>query len=205
MERSGQSLVELMVGIALGALFIVGAATAIAPALQTNKQVVQVQTKTELANELLDNTRAWAAGNWNNVLSLATGTSNLYYLNITTSSFTVATGSQSVAVGSTTYTRSFYLSDVYRDGNGNVTTTAAGNSYDPSTKQVTVAVGSSTYTFYLTRNVNNGFSQTSWAGSPGQSSALTLATTSYWAVINTAVTAMGSIQLTVPSGGSCEF
>src|SRR6185437_14660924 len=78
---------------------------------------------------------------------------------------------QSINVGTTTYYRYFNISDVYRDSNGNVTTTTSGTSYDPSTKQITVIVNiaSSTlpqtsYIFYLTRNVNNALNQTNWAG-----------------------------------------
>jgi hypothetical protein len=201
--REGQSLIEVLIGVGVGALFIIGAAAAIAPALRTNQAVTQVQTKTELGDELIQNVKAWAAGNWNNVLALATGTANSYYLNTATSSFTVASGSQSVVVGSTTYLRSFYLSDVYRDINGKITTTISGNYYDPSTKQVTATVSSSTYTFFLTRNANSVFDQTSWAGGSGQNNPITLVGTSYYAGNSISVSATGSIQLSGTGGNSC--
>lgn len=437
----GQSLVEVLVGIAIGAIFIVGAAMIIAPSLQIGKQTTQVQVKTELATELGDNIRAWAAGNWNNVLVLATGTANDYHLNATTSPFAVAvtragstttstatialvqststgeysattenwtmgapplagdtivvwvtdasggfsvsdnggntyhsaTGeinnsgcgqvqkifyannvaatsspltltvsnaagsfdtdvileysgiatssvldatstmpTQNVANGSTSamtlsgssdlafsgyvgcagsagtaganYTleyhdnsiqfavedwstaagtvkgvwtnsknnvaltaaafkagiitnitpttyatgtevinetinsglemfgRYFYLSDVYRDVNGNVTTTASGNNYDPSTKLVTVVVSASTtpatptttMSFYLTRNESTNFSQTSWGGSSGVAGPLTVAGTGFMGSSDITVTATGSIQIT-SGGGGCAL
>jgi hypothetical protein len=437
--RSGQSLVELIVGIAIAVIFVVGAATVIAPSLQINKQTTIVQTKTELATELLDNVKAWAGGNWNNVLALATGTANTYYLSTATSSFTVLasattqivtepstvtfdaiasttvtsatstswthvvtstgsnliliagvgtganmsartfsatyggvsmtsigtsspsggpvngmvqlfyliappTGSNAVkivasgnakirlmvgslsftgaaqsapihsvnptsgddaspsstvasaagdmvvdiactgtgfigsgqtlrwmenidganycdntaqstaagaasvnmnysvnadswamigadigagtttssvqgsmggvteyiTIGSSSYNRYFYLSDVYRDSNGNVTTTAIGNNYDPSTKLVTVVVQASstpstpalTTSFYLTRNGSTNFNQTSWSGGSGQNTALTIVGTNYASSSNITISASGTIQLAT-GGGSC--
>lgn len=455
----GQSLVELLVGIAIGVIFIAGAATIIAPSLNINKQTTIVQTKTELATELAGNIKAWAAGNWNNVLSLATGTGNSYYLSTATSSFVVVaatttiintggsspgtisiisaaptstnpqegygttftqsfttlpqagdliavamtqtnggsgmigvtsitdnqgngnyilaasstdgiggtyiyyaknigtpsgtftvtvtmsagaymdigiydirgadpsnpvpavnttstkgsgtnvltgtlspgtnaayigiltsdnesfggitpastwterwrelsasigtmddldlitsankavqwtvspsvsyvamltafnaqsittsesstfssgTTTQSVGEfinsGSTTYNRYFYVSDVYRDSNGNVTTTASGNNDDPSTKLVTVVVQASstpvtpafTTSFYITRNGSNNFTQASWAGSSGQNNPVTVAGTNFYADSDITITATGSIQLTA-GGSSCTL
>jgi hypothetical protein len=208
--RHGQSLVEILIGAALGVLLIAAGAALIAPALRTNTAVNQVQTRTELAKELSDNVKAWAAGNWNNLLSLATGTANTYSLNTTSSPFTVA-GVSTTTVASTTYLRYFYLNDVYRDVNGNVTSTASGNYYDPSTKQITVVIGiassttpSSTYPFYLTRNTSNVFNQTSWAGGSGQNNPVTLVGTSYAAATSVSITATGSLQLAMPTGGTCQ-
>lgn len=208
-SRSAQSIIELLVGIALATVFIIGAAAVIAPSLQINKQTAQAQTRTELASELLDNVRVWAAGNWNSVLTLATGTANTYYLNTANSPFTISAGSQTVLVSSSTYTRYFYLSDVYRDLSGNITTTIV--SYDPSTKLVTVAVQASSTTVspvlmvveYLTRNVNSVFNQTSWAGGSGQSVPVTVASTTYASGTSISISASGTITLAPVSGGSC--
>src|SRR5580700_10028221 len=92
-HRSGQSLVEVLVAISLAVIFVVGAATIIAPSLQIGNETSQAQTKAELANELLDNVTAWGAANWNNVLALATGTTHSYYLNTASSPFTASTSS----------------------------------------------------------------------------------------------------------------
>lgn len=216
--RKAQSLVEILVGIGLGAIFIVGATTLIAPSLQTNKQVIQVQVNASLGNELANNIRSWAVGNWAGAISLPTGTAEAFYLNSTSSPFSVPgmngsstpTSTESVSFGGAIYKRYFYLSDVYRDSNGSVTSTAGGNAYDPSTKQVTVVVqvvsstvSPSTYSFYLTRNANNVVSQTSWAGGSGQNSPVTLVGTAYATSSN--VTASGSIQLAVSAGGTCQL
>jgi hypothetical protein len=210
--RRAQSLIEVLIGVALGTLFIVGAAGIIAPSLQTNQKVAQIQTKTELASELMDNLRAWSAGTWNSVLLLATGTSNLYYLNVSSSPFTAITGTESIIVSSTTYTRSFYLTDAYRDGSGNATTTAGINSYDPSTKQITISLAivsstipTTTYTLYLTRSVNNALAQASWLGGSGQNAALSLSSNTYANATSITISAFGQIQLSVPAASSCVF
>ncbi len=115
-KLSGQSLIEILVGIAIGAIFIIGAAMAIAPSLQITKQVSQVQTKTELASELLGNVQAWAAGNWNNVLALATGTANTYHLNTATSPFTAVGSGAGGGGASYAYSRSITISSSSSSG-----------------------------------------------------------------------------------------
>ena len=171
-ERSsaGQSLIEILIAIGIGAILFVGAASLISPGLQTNRQVKLVQTGAAFGWELFDNVRVWS-GNWNNVLSLATGTASVYYLNTSSSPFTAISGTQSLAIGTTTYNRYFYLSDVYRDVNGNVTSTVSGNSYDPSTKKITVGyswlgTATTTITAYLTRNQTFIYEQNDWSGGP---------------------------------------
>ncbi len=135
---SGQSLIEVLVAIGIGVLFIVAAVSLIAPALKVNTTANSAQTAGALSKELGDNVRAWAGGSWNNVFSLATSSANQYYLNTLFSPFAAAQGTETITAGSSTYQRYFYVDDVYRDSNGNATSTASGNSYDPSTKKITI-------------------------------------------------------------------
>ncbi len=210
-SEKAQSLIEVLIGIALGALFVIGTATIIAPSLQTNTGVIQVQVRAQLANELAGNVRSWAAGNWNSVLSLATGTSRNYYLGTATSSFSVASGTELITINSQAYNRFFYVNDVYRDSNGNVTTTISGNSYDPSTKLISIFVAASStqlsastsIAIYVTRNTDNIMNQTSWAGSSSQNSAVTMIGTGFATSSNISITASGSLQLAPPPGGAC--
>ena len=110
-----------------------------------------------------------------------------------------------------TYDRYFYISDVYRDASGNVTSTATGNYYDPSTKLATVAVSAAsstaqplTYSEYITRSGNNALSQTSWSGGSGQNGPVTFISNAYSTATSTNVTGSGAIQLysNVSSGSS---
>jgi hypothetical protein len=102
-ERNGQSVIEILVGVALAAVFMIGIATIIAPSLQISTRTEQIQTQTAFATELEGNIKAWAANNWNNLLTLATGTGNYYYLNTTSSPFTV-TYATTTTGGTTTST-----------------------------------------------------------------------------------------------------
>jgi type II secretory pathway pseudopilin PulG len=173
-SRGGQSLVELLIAVAIGTILVAAAAAVISPVLKINTQANRAQTATALAHELLDNVRVWAEGDWHNISGLATTSANHYYLNTATSPFSSSTGDEPVTVSTTTYTRYFYVDDVFRDASGNITNSSSGASFDPSTKLVTVVAyswpTSATYTIstYLTRYRNNVFDQTDWSGGPGQ-------------------------------------
>ena len=140
--RSGQSLVEVLIAVAIGAILIVASVAVIVPALQSNTQAAKIQVASSLGKELLDNVRVWSEGDWNNVLALATGTSETYYLNTSSSPFSAVgggSGTESLTIGTSTYTRYFYLSDIQRNTAGQIVT--SDGTYDPSTKQVTVVYG----------------------------------------------------------------
>ena len=76
MNGQGQSLVEVLIAVAIGAILIVASVALIVPALQSNTQAAKIQAASSLGKELMDNVRVWSEGNWNNVLALATGTAN---------------------------------------------------------------------------------------------------------------------------------
>jgi hypothetical protein len=209
-SRLGQSLTEVLIAIALASLFVIASATIIAPSLQIGKQTSQSQTKAELANELLGNVNSWAAANWNNILALATGTTNIYYLNTSSSPFFASSPLEQIIISGATYNRYFFVSDVYRDSSGNITTATSSANYDPSTKLITIVANTSStnpglaavLSVYITRNQSNNFNQTSWSGGSGQGNPLTVVSSSFASSTNITVTATGSIQLT-PGGGSC--
>ena len=178
--RSGQSLVELLIAIAIGAIFMAGMAVTIVSSLSESGQAANVQTASTNAQSLLNNVRVWSEGNWNNILSLATGSTYQYYLVTSSSPYTATSGVESIAGATTTYTRYFYVSDVYRNG-GSIAPTGA---YDPSTKQISVVYGwtngtTSTMSTYLTRNQNAAFDQADWSG--GATSTVTTSTNNQFA------------------------
>jgi type II secretory pathway pseudopilin PulG len=201
-NRCGQSLVEILIGMAIGISLIIAGIGLIVPALNSNKQVSNIQIGTALARELLDNTRVWSERDWHNILSLATGTANRYYLITTASPYASSSGSQTITVSTTTYTRYFYVSDGYRDASGNIT--ASGGTYDPSTKLITVAYGwpgvpTSTMSMYLTRNEENIYLQSDWSGGPGASSAATSVGNQFATSSNIDYsTTTGSLYLNIP-------
>lgn len=171
-SRRGQSLVEILIAVTIGAVMIGAAATLIASTLKSSGQTVKAQSGVALGKELLDNVSVWAAADWHNILGISTTSANIYHLTTSSSPFASVAGSESVAVASTTYTRYFYVDDVYRDSSGNIT--ASGGAVDPSTKKLTVVYGwpgaaSGTIVTYLTRSQNDFvLYQTNWSGGQGQ-------------------------------------
>jgi type II secretory pathway pseudopilin PulG len=198
--RVGQSFVELMVAIAIGAIFMSGAAVIIVSSLSESSQAVNVQTASTNAQSLLNNVRAWSEGNWNNLLALATGSTYQYHLITSSTPYTATSGVESIVSATTTYTRYFYISDVYRTS-GAITPTGA---YDPSTKQISVVYGwingqTSTMSTYLTRNQDAAFSQTDWSGGPGASGAVTSTGNQFASSSNIDyTTTTGSLYVSIP-------
>ena len=114
----GQSLIELLVAISIGAILIIAAVSVIVPALLVNRQVVPIQTGASLGAELLNNVRAWSEGDWHNILALATGTANPYYLNTTSSPFSLSgsSGGSSSSFNGYSYERSLTVNHTYVSG-----------------------------------------------------------------------------------------
>ena len=201
-SRSGQSFIELLVAIAVGAIFIVGVAMIIAPSLNESGQAAKIQVAATNAQSLMGNVRTWSEGRWQNILSLATGSTYQYYLITSSSPYTATTGIESIVTATTTYTRYFYLSDVYRDTNGNVT--SSGTVYDPSTKQISVVYGwtggkTSTIAAYITRNDNAAFDQSDWSGGASSSAVATSVSNQFASSSNIDYSSTtGSIYVSIP-------
>ena len=203
-SRGGQSIIELLFAIAIGAIFMVVCVAVIVPALRENTQAGTIQQGATVAQDLLGNVRVWSEAGWNNLTVLATGTAYQYYLITSSSPYVATSGIESIAIGTTTYTRYFYLSDAYRTSGGGVTSTSAGNAYDPSTKQVSVVYHwthgvTSTMSTYLTRNGDAVIDQTDWSGGPGASSAATSVSNQFASSSNIDYsTSTGVIYVSIP-------
>lgn len=190
-SSGGQSILEILIAVAIGAVLFIGAASLVAPILKTNTATRQVQTGAAVGKQLMDNVKVWSEGNWNNALNLATSSINIYYLITSSSPFIATSGIESILVSTTTFTRYFYLDDVYRDGSGYVTSTASGNTYDPSTKQATVIYNwtrgvTTTLIEYLTRNATVIYDQTDWSGGSGFNGPATTTDARFSASVNIA-------------------
>jgi type II secretory pathway pseudopilin PulG len=172
-SRAGQSLVEILVAVGVGVVVVIGAITVLSPATKTQGDALKIQSASALGKELLENVRAWGEGDWHNITVLATTSANKYYLIASTSPFTVATGTQTVTLATSTFTRYFYLDDVYRS-TGKIDSSG---SFDPSTKKITVVYGwgsgTGSTTSYLARTGDQVFTQSDWSGGSGQEGPLT--------------------------------
>ena len=174
-KQTGQSLVEILVALAIGIIFVLGVMIVMQSSLKMGKDSEKIQISASLARELIDNVKIFADSDWNNIYNLATTSANHYYLNTTSSPFSVVLGDETITVGTTTYIRYFYVDDVYRDASGKISSLGI---FDPSTKKITIGVkwiGSNDrfISTYLTRYKNNIFIQTDWSGGGGQTGPIT--------------------------------
>lgn len=216
--RAGQSLIEVLVGIVIGAVMVGAVAAIISPVLQLDTQTTRAQVASALGKELMDNVTVWAEANWHNIDTLATSSLYTYYLSTSTPTFTSSTGIEAVTVGSTTYGRYFFLEDVWREAdcafnpddtciivesststNGLPVNSVA---IDPSMRKVTVvyiwppASSTNSIVGYLARSKNNFYLQTNWAGGSGFSGPTTNIVDRFSASVNVNVTtSTGSIIL----------
>ncbi len=173
-SKKGQSLMEILIAIAIGVIMIGVAIAVIAPALKIRSETNEAKIGAALGRELLENFRVVAESNWHNVDTLATGTNNTFYFTTTTNLFVSTSGQELIVVGTTTYTRYFYIEDVCRSAIDYVSGVApcnVGDKNDPSTKKVTVIFRwpdseTSTFSTYVTRFKNQIFSQSDWSGGP---------------------------------------
>jgi four helix bundle protein len=181
---SGQSLIEVLIGLAVGGILIAGASGAIALLLKNSAETRNAQTASFLAQELTDNLSALAEADWHKIYGLAKGAANHYY--ISSSTREIISGEEPVLIESKNFTRYFYVENVNRTkcGVGDITenafTTCASwpgdanaISEDPSTQKLTVKIEWSggrniSQTKYLTRSRNISFRQTDWSAGPNQ-------------------------------------
>lgn len=173
-NQTGQSLVELVIGIALGILFISGAVGVIVLTLRISSQNKFSQTASELLYELTNQIPTVASANWHDIADLQRGSSTSYYLIESGNFLAVASGSEALTINGFPYARYFSVFDTYRDDDGEIVAEPAGT-LDPSTLLIShvaswiqngeVAQVSSYQ--YITRNKSRVFNQSDWSAGAG--------------------------------------
>ncbi|TSC82672.1 MAG: Uncharacterized protein G01um101420_195 [Parcubacteria group bacterium Gr01-1014_20] len=196
--RNGQSLIEILVAIAVGVVMLGVAISIIAPVLKANTRTNEAKVAAALGRELLENTRVFVERDWNNLAVLST--SSLYSYHLTTSTaapdfpFRKIDGVESIVISSTTYLRHFNVDDVCRSGNGIIQADPGQCIYvDPSTKKVSVVYGwlggsTSSFSTYFTRFKNRSMSQSDWSGGDSFWGPTTTTTTRFVTSTNTTST-----------------
>ena len=189
---SGQSLVEIIIAITVGAILIGAASAAIVPILRSNLETRNVQTASSLAQEYLDNVQNLAESNWLNIYIPpgSKGPSSQFYLSATSTTYEILSGTTSTVVEGRTFTRYFSIENTSRNlcGASDITTNAtsscasgpgsSGVADDPSTQKITTTITwpenrSISKSQYLTRSRNKVFVQTDWSAGPGQEGPIT--------------------------------
>lgn len=190
--QKGQSLVEILIAIGIGAILIGGATAVVIPILRSNLETRNVQIATSLTQEYLDNLQNLTEANWFNIYNppAPKGPASQFYLAPTSTTFMILSGATSTVIEGRTFTRYFSIENVNRDlcGAGDITANATttctsgpgtvGVTDDPSTQKITATVTwpegrSLSKSQYLTRIRNEVFVQTDWFEGPGQEGPIT--------------------------------
>lgn len=179
--RRGQSLVEVLVALSVGILIIGGVTGAFVVIARNNDLSSKNRNATITNDALLDSSRSFADGNWTALYALNKGSNNRYKLVNTAGTWIVQSGTEAVVIRNLTYTRSFYVDNVSRDGSGNIESVYNVINDDPSTQKITVetsfplggSVKTTSSVFYAARTQNFVLNQTDWSGGSGQAGPIT--------------------------------
>lgn len=179
--QEGQSLVEVLVGITIGAILVGSAAFGIASMLNASGNIQRTQVAIGLSQDLSDKVRSITSASWNDLYGLLwKSSSTQYYVTTSTGRISIASGTEVLVLNNLSYTRFFSVEDVFRktDSGGDICVSppcGVGYAIDPSLERVTVhttwqvgpKVSEVVITDYLTRWSNGVSQQKDWSGGGG--------------------------------------
>lgn len=167
-RKEGQTLIELLVATAIGAILAIAAVSVIAPALRSSVGLSRGQTAASYARELLENVRIVAEANWNDIALLPScaPASDTYHLDEAFSPLVPVCGAETREISGVSYSRYFVVTDVRRDVSGGIV--VSGGAIDPSTKLAEVHyaytnAAEKSISEYLFRIQHRTFLQTDWS------------------------------------------
>ncbi len=102
-RRSGQSLVEILVGLGIGSILIGGAVLALSGFIRSHTSLDQSQQVFTSGEELFQRLQSFIPGAWADFFSLQKGLTKYYFLSPATSTFRVVQGQESVLDNDTTF------------------------------------------------------------------------------------------------------
>ncbi|MDO8467271.1 MAG: prepilin-type N-terminal cleavage/methylation domain-containing protein [bacterium] len=184
--ESGQSLIEILIGIAIGAILIGGAAATITLTLRSNVQNKNIQTASSLSQAILDKVTVYADADWHNIDGVVNcGTTGVGILP-SPASYHLASEdylpgleckagakSEPVDAEGITFSTSFKIEPAHRNQATDAIEPASSSTYeDPSTKKIVSITtwlengqeADVTVNKYITRSRNLIFKQTDWQG-----------------------------------------
>lgn len=95
-SQKGQLLIEMLVSLTIGGIFIAGAAIAILGAVRQNYENKSNQLASLLSLDLVNKVQSFANYSWSNILNLSKGSSSKYFFIPGATSSILATGTESV-------------------------------------------------------------------------------------------------------------
>ena len=190
--QKGQSLIELLLTIALVSIFFPALLTGFASTRNNRAVKDQRQHATAYLNEAQEAIRVVRANGWSN---LSPGT---YHPIVSGSTWILTSGSELI---DSNFTRQITIEDIKRDSNGNI---AQNGTLDPSTKLITISVSwnlpfpnSVSAASYLTRHDSNIHTDTTIADFSGTVQEVTVSATTGTSIPND-----GQVQLSAGGGGN---
>jgi len=167
--RKGQSLIELLVAIAIGTILIGGSVGLIGVSIKSYGTVKKHLQANVLIRESAEVIQSLTRSNWHNIDGLTKGSD--YKISLSGNFWTISSGQETGIVNNIPYERYFQVYDVFRNASGDISTSTSAT-IDPSTQKITIILkygnnytSSSSISFYFTRSDNNSvFHQTDWAG-----------------------------------------
>ncbi len=177
-NQSGQSLIEIIIGLGIGTALIGAAVVAIIFMLRSGAVNQKFQIAAGLNREIADKIKTVVSANWNDLYKIngGKGENTRYHVDFSSDKFIFENDETSTIIEGTDYVSFFSVEDVCRgDASNDITGVmfcGVGSSEDPSTQKVTVytrwSTGQSTTELkvpdYLTRWENAVFQQTDWSG-----------------------------------------
>ncbi len=95
-RQEGQSLVEILVGLAIGALLIGTATVGVVFVLKSSTTNQNLSTGNNLTEGILDNVRSFAAANWSGLYNLTHGATSTYFIVASGTTLLTAPGEEGV-------------------------------------------------------------------------------------------------------------
>ena len=168
--RKGQSLVEILVAVAIGTILIGGSVAMVGVSIRSYGSVKKHLQANMLIRQTAEVIQSLAKSDWHSIYDLTKGSD--YKITESGNIWTINVGQETDTVNDVSYKRYFQVYDVDRDGSDNISETGTN---DPSTQKITIIleygnnyVSSSSISFYLTRSeFNTVFNQTDWSGGDG--------------------------------------
>jgi len=206
-NRSGQSLIEMIVALSIGILMIGTATSALFLILRSGQLSSNNQIASALNISLSDNLTSVIEGSWNNIYGLTKGTN--YFIATSSGQLIVQSGQEQLSANNITFTRSFIVENVSRDASGGIEAVYNPLNDDVSTQKITMTTswpiaGSDSVVSsarYVTRWKNRVFRQTDWSGGSGQEGPVNGPNTRFASAININTGTAGSLR---PAIGTCS-
>jgi len=204
-RRRGQSLIELLVAMAVGTILIGGSTGLMGVSLKSYAGVRKHLQANVLIRQITEVVQSLARSDWHSIYDLTKDSD--YKIGLSGNVWSISAGQEEGTINDMPYKRYFRVHNVNRDS-GNIASTGDN---DPSTQKIVIIleygnnyVSSTSIPFYLTRSENNKeFHQTDWSGGEGVTGPTSNPSNKYDTSTNVATSTAGQITMaTTTSDGT---